>query len=66
MHARKIKQARFWRVFGWFVACFTGFLPETPCGRFGGAYNYDVMLNCNRVIVARENFPHVLIYDLQN
>jgi hypothetical protein len=30
MHMRKINQVRFWRVFGWFVACFTGFLPETP------------------------------------
>ncbi|MEC4501189.1 hypothetical protein VSS18_26515, partial [Klebsiella pneumoniae] len=30
MHMRKINQARFWQVFGWFVACFTGFLPETP------------------------------------
>jgi hypothetical protein len=30
MHMRKINQARFWRVFGWFVACFTGFPSETP------------------------------------
>ena len=30
MHAVKTEPARFWRVFGWFVACFTGFLPETP------------------------------------
>nr|WP_254915193.1 hypothetical protein [Klebsiella quasipneumoniae] len=30
MHAVKTKPARFWRVFGWFVACFVGFLPETP------------------------------------
>lgn len=37
MHAVKTEPARFWRVFGWFVACFTGFLPETPWGRFRGA-----------------------------
>ena len=30
MHAVKTEPARFWRVFGWFVACFTGFLPEMP------------------------------------
>ncbi|RRL45072.1 hypothetical protein DU322_25065 [Escherichia coli] len=30
MHAVKTEPARFWRVFGWFVACFVGFLPETP------------------------------------
>ena len=30
MHAVKTEPARFWRVFGGFVACFTGFLPETP------------------------------------
>ncbi|WP_139134456.1 hypothetical protein, partial [Klebsiella michiganensis] len=30
MHAVKTEPARFWRVFGWFVACFTGFLAETP------------------------------------
>lgn len=30
MHAVKTEPARFWRVFGWFVACFTGFPLETP------------------------------------
>ena len=30
MHAVKKEPARFWRVFGWFVACFTGFPSETP------------------------------------
>lgn len=30
MHAVTIEPARFWRVFGWFVACFTGFPSETP------------------------------------
>ena len=30
MHAVKTEPARFWRVFGWFIACFTGFLSETP------------------------------------
>lgn len=30
MHAVKTETARFWRVFGWFVACFTGFPSETP------------------------------------
>lgn len=30
MHASKINQVRFWRGFGWFVACFTGFPSETP------------------------------------
>lgn len=30
MHAVKTEPARFWRVFGWFVACFTGFPSETP------------------------------------
>ncbi|WP_207789018.1 hypothetical protein, partial [Klebsiella variicola] len=30
MHAVKTEPARFWRVFGGVVACFTGFLPETP------------------------------------
>ncbi len=39
MHAVKTEPARFWRVFGWFVACFTGFPSETPWGRFSGAYN---------------------------
>ena len=29
MHALKTEPARFWRVFGWFVACFTGFPSET-------------------------------------
>ena len=29
MHAVKTEPARFWRVFGWFVACFTGFPSET-------------------------------------
>ncbi|EBD5082077.1 hypothetical protein GQH97_004729 [Salmonella enterica] len=29
MHAVKTESARFWRVFGWFVACFTGFPSET-------------------------------------
>ena len=38
MHAVKTEPARFWRVFGWFVACFTGFPSETPWGRFCGAY----------------------------
>ena len=28
----KTEPARFWRVFGWFVACFTGFPSETPWG----------------------------------
>ncbi|MGA3711025.1 hypothetical protein, partial [Escherichia coli] len=28
MHAVKTEPARFWRVFGWFVACFTGFPSE--------------------------------------
>lgn len=32
MHAVKTEPARFWRVFGWFVACFTGFPSETPWG----------------------------------
>ncbi|MFV9659429.1 hypothetical protein ACNVD5_08470, partial [Klebsiella pneumoniae] len=32
MHAVKTAPARFWRVFGWFVACFNGFPSETPCG----------------------------------
>lgn len=30
MHAVKTETARFWRVFGGFVACFTGFPSETP------------------------------------
>ncbi|MGS3475557.1 hypothetical protein ACB347_28655, partial [Klebsiella quasipneumoniae] len=30
MHAVKTEPARFWRVFGWFVALFTGFPSETP------------------------------------
>jgi hypothetical protein len=30
MHAVKTEPARFWLVFGWFVACFTGFPSETP------------------------------------
>jgi hypothetical protein len=30
MHAVKTEPARFWQVFGWFVACFTGFPSETP------------------------------------
>ena len=30
MHAVKTEPARFWRVFGWFVAYFTGFPSETP------------------------------------
>ena len=30
MHAVKTEPARFWRGFGWFVACFTGFPSETP------------------------------------
>ena len=30
MHAVKTEPARFWRVFGWFIACFTGFPSETP------------------------------------
>ncbi|CAM6668633.1 hypothetical protein KLPMCK367M_24790 [Klebsiella pneumoniae] len=30
MHVVKTEPARFWRVFGWFVACFTGFPSETP------------------------------------
>ncbi|EEP8762246.1 hypothetical protein AABV96_004968 [Salmonella enterica] len=30
MHAVKTEPARFWRVFGGFVACFTGFPSETP------------------------------------
>ncbi|WP_423411742.1 hypothetical protein ACOXO5_28090 (plasmid) [Klebsiella pneumoniae] len=30
MHAVKTEPARFWRVFGWFVACFTGFPSKTP------------------------------------
>lgn len=30
MHAVKTEPARFCRVFGWFVACFTGFPSETP------------------------------------
>ncbi|MBZ6932158.1 hypothetical protein FMK14_28070 [Klebsiella pneumoniae] len=29
MHAVKTEPARFWRVFGWFVACFAGFPSET-------------------------------------
>ncbi|WP_206742611.1 hypothetical protein, partial [Klebsiella pneumoniae] len=29
MHAVKTEPARFWRVFGWLVACFTGFPSET-------------------------------------
>ena len=29
VHAVKTEPARFWRVFGWFVACFTGFPSET-------------------------------------
>ena len=29
MHAVKTEPARFWRVFGWFIACFTGFPSET-------------------------------------
>ena len=32
MHAVKTEPARFWRVFGWFVACFAGFPSETPWG----------------------------------
>ncbi|ENY6102446.1 hypothetical protein ACRZER_005603, partial [Raoultella ornithinolytica] len=39
MHAVKIAPARLWRVFGWFVACFTGFLPETLSGCLRGARN---------------------------
>ena len=37
MHAVKTEPARFWRVFGWFVACFTGFPSETRSGRLSGA-----------------------------
>ncbi len=29
MHAVKTEPARFWQVFGWFVACFSGFPSET-------------------------------------
>ena len=29
MHDVKTAAARFWRVFGWFVACFAGFPSET-------------------------------------
>ena len=39
MHAVKTEPARFWRVFGWFVACFTGFPSETRSGRLSGARN---------------------------
>lgn len=39
MHAVKTEPARFWRVFGWFVACFTGFPSETLSGRLSGARN---------------------------
>ncbi len=30
MHAVKTEPARFWRVFGWFVACFAGFRQKRP------------------------------------
>ncbi|HAP6009893.1 TPA: hypothetical protein IVA68_24410 [Escherichia coli] len=30
MYAVKTAPARFWQVFGWFVACFAGFPSETP------------------------------------
>lgn len=36
MHAVKTESARFWRVFGWFVACFTGFPSETRWGPLSG------------------------------
>ena len=39
MHTVKTEPARFWRVFGVVVACFTGFPSETPWGRFSGARN---------------------------
>ena len=38
MHAVKTEPARFWRVFGWFVACFTGFpRQKRPQSLSGGA-----------------------------
>ena len=59
MHAVKTEPARFWRVFGWFVACFTGFLSETPPAGFSGAYNHAFMLNdrCKKAPKGPEGFP---------
>lgn len=48
MHDVKTAAARFWRVFGWFIAHFTGFPSETPWGRFSGAHNQGFMLNGRR------------------
>lgn len=45
MHAVKTEPARFWRVFGWFVACFTGFPSETPSEALRRCTQWGVMVN---------------------
>ena len=45
MHAVKTEPARFWRVFGWFVACFTGFPSETRSEPLRRCTQCDVMVN---------------------
>ncbi len=45
MHAVKTEPARFWRVFGWFVACFTGFPSETRSEPLRRCAQCDVMVN---------------------
>ncbi len=41
---RKTEPARFWRVFGWFVACFAGFPSETPLRASQAVLSTDVMV----------------------
>ena len=49
MHAVKTEPARFWRVFGWFVACFTGFPSETRSEPLRRCTQRDVMVNIARL-----------------
>lgn len=65
MHAVKTEPARFWRVFGWFVACFTGFPSETPWGRFSGAYNTWVMLNAPKIwMIVSSRYNYCCLFNL--
>ena len=45
MHAVKTEPARFWRVFGWFVACFTGFPVRNALRASEVVRATDVMVN---------------------
>ncbi len=47
MHAVKTEPARFWRVFGWFVACFAGFLCQNALRASQAVLITDVMVNEN-------------------